>query len=182
MTAGPAPMAKSSSVVAGMSETTRRAAGRGRRPCRPRRRRCGCRPPVTAGGRQAGCQRSSATQQRRRIEPGCRKWKPPISRGRRQAVRDGNERGRQRHQPSPEGIAWWRERRGLLASGLRSPSRFPSGVVSEESASEGRARYSGGAAPVLHRFPSVPVRVLRLFCGASLSVRPPAARAPRAPP
>src|SRR3954462_13084451 len=34
---------------------------------------------------------------------------------------------RARHQPSPEGLLRWHERRGLLASGLYSPSRFPSG-------------------------------------------------------
>ena len=34
----------------------------------------------------------------------------------------------------PRGCSWWRERRGLLASDLRPPSRFPSGVVSEVTA------------------------------------------------
>ena len=84
----------------------------------------------------------------------------------------------------PRGYCWWRERRGLLASGLRSPSRLPSGVVSEEfGLLRGRARYSGGAAPVLHRFPSVPVRVVRLCLAAQAygAGRRPQERA-RAPP
>jgi hypothetical protein len=29
----------------------------------------------------------------------------------------------------PPRVSWWHERRGLLASGLHSPSQFPSGVV-----------------------------------------------------
>jgi hypothetical protein len=41
----------------------------------------------------------------------------------------------------------WRERRGLLASGPRSPSRFPSGVVSEVRCCPLQWRGRAGVAP-----------------------------------
>ena len=132
---GPAPMAKSSSVVAGMSETMRRAAARRPRPCRPHRPRCrraGRRRADGAAGGEPRAAAPASAANRTRV-PEMETARP---RGRGRAVRDGELAPSTRHQPSPEGIAWWRERRGLLASGLRSPSRLPSGVVSEESASE----------------------------------------------
>ena len=55
----------------------------------------------------------------------------------------------------PPRVAWWRECGGLLASGPRSPSRFPSGGAERGD----HARYSGGAAPDLHRLPRICVRV-----------------------
>ena len=72
----------------------------------------------------------------------------------------------------PPRASWWHERRGLLASGLHSPSRFPSGVEWRAWPRGPGTRYSGGAAPVLHRLPSIPVRV-RLFCSASLPAQTP---------
>ncbi len=74
--------------------------------------------------------------------------------------------------PSPRGLVW-RERRGLLASGPRSPSRFPSGFVS----GVGSARYSGGAAPDLHRLPKISVRVKRLWTAHIIVGWPKAAQA-----
>src|SRR6476660_7701646 len=46
-------------------------------------------------------------------------------------MRDGNQAA-DTPPTLPRGYTWWRERRGLLASGLRSPSRFTSGVVRED--------------------------------------------------
>jgi hypothetical protein len=64
----------------------------------------------------------------------------------------------------PPRASWWHERRGLLASG--TPLAFP---VSQWRC-EWRAwpewpgaRYSGGAAPVLHRLPSAPFVFLQLY-------------------
>src|SRR6185295_5481352 len=68
----------------------------------------------------------------------------------------------------PPRASWWHERRGLLATGLHSPSRFPSGVLSGEPGLERPGtRYSGGAAPDLHRLPSIPVRVIFNYSAAA---------------
>jgi hypothetical protein len=74
----------------------------------------------------------------------------------------------------PPRASWWHERRGLLASGLHSPSRFPSGVLSGGPGRSGPGtRYSGGAAPDFHRLPSNPRScVISFSAAASLSVRP----------
>src|SRR4051812_27906253 len=42
------------------------------------------------------------------------------------AVSDGAGSSGHATNPPPR-VSWWHERRGLLASGLHSPSRFPSG-------------------------------------------------------
>jgi hypothetical protein len=66
----------------------------------------------------------------------------------------------------PPRVAWWRECGGLLASGPRSPSRFPSGALERG----WYARYSGGAAPELHRLPRISARVERLPGATILSL------------
>ena len=125
-------MAKSSSVVAGIRETMRRAgAAHGDgiagivHDADARCRRPACRQdgdrgeqPAEAVGEVAVERRSVGNRNRPSPEVGG--W----------AMSDG--RGPSSAPPTlPRGCSWWRERRGLLASGLRSPSRFPSGVVSE---------------------------------------------------
>ena len=78
-------------------------------------RRCG-------GGRQAGCSRSRP-RARRSERPGMPEMKTAHPRGRRRRCTTAKERSTT--PPTlPRGYSWWRERRGLLASGLRSPSRF----------------------------------------------------------
>ena len=158
-------MAKSSSVVAGMSETTRRA-GAEPRPCRPHRpRRWSCRAPARAAARRRG-RAGAASNETQAGNSRSGNRNPPVPRGGGRAMSDGESSRRHATDPPPR-VSWWRERRGLLASGLRSPSRLPSGVVSEEPASWSGARYSGGAAPVLHRLPSIPIRVASIVLRGS---------------
>src|SRR3954467_12596656 len=79
----------------------------------------------------------------------------------------------------PRGFVRWHERRGLLAPGLHSPSRFPSGDEWSAGPQGPASRYSGGAAPGLHRLPSSPVRV-RLYGSASLPAQTPGRKRGRA--
>src|SRR3990172_7343501 len=63
----------------------------------------------------------------------------------------------------PRGNRGWHERGGLLAWGSRPPSRLPSGMVSGGCS----APHSGGAAPALHRLPSVRVVMSPANLGAA---------------
>jgi hypothetical protein len=90
---------------------------------------------------------------------------------------ESQEGYRARHQPSPEGFMVARTAR---SPGFGTPLAFP---VSQW-LSEWRAwprgpgsRYSGGAAPDLHRLPNIPVRVSSVVLQRLVYwFRPPAAR------
>ena len=76
---------------------------------------------------------------------------------------------RARHQPSPEGIMVARTAR---SPGFGTPLAFPVSQWRSEWRAWPRGpgtRYSGGAAPDLHRLPSIPVRVV-FSCSAGASL------------
>jgi hypothetical protein len=141
-------MAKSSSVVVGSSEATRRA-GASRRRVSPASSTATMRTRVPPAGRQA-----SAIPRRSAL-----KWL---------AHPRGSEDGRARADAGPESPPFPPPRACVVARAGRSPGfglslAFP---VAQWRMERGTyARYSGGAAPELHRLPSVTARVFRLVSG-----------------
>src|SRR5689334_11886921 len=75
----------------------------------------------------------------------------------------------------PRGLLWWHERRGLLASGLHSPSRFPSGFVSGAPGYSQAPVTVAGPRRICTGFRVAPFVLVRLSCSASLWT-PPASR------
>ena len=66
--------------------------------------------------------------------------------------------------PPPRALRW-HERRGLLASGLHSPSRFPSGLLSGEPGLEGQVPVTvAGPRRSCTGFRVAPFVFLQLFC------------------
>src|ERR687893_2168000 len=71
----------------------------------------------------------------------------------------------------PPRASWWHEQRGLLASGLHSPSRFPSGVLSGEPGREGQVPVTvAGPRRTSTGFRVSPFVLLQFSSVASLSV------------
>lgn len=76
----------------------------------------------------------------------------------------------------PRGLVWWHERRGLLASGLHSPSRLPSGVLSGAPGLKGQAPVTvAGPRRYCTGFRVAPFVLVQLYRRASLRI-PPARR------
>src|SRR5262245_33336562 len=139
-------MAKTSSVVAGLSETTR-LAGWARRVVSPASSTT-TRAPLGCAGRDPQAVRRARSRlvsvhQRNRPSPTPGRW--AIKSLLEASVATG---------PSPEGVGGGTSRE---VSWLRASARLPGFPVARER--RNGARYSGGAAPVSHRLPSIPTRV-----------------------